>query len=328
MKVSGLLGSLYAQALKDHENVVTVYGPNYSVNTAAWTAFDHEFPKIRVEGSSIYGASFESRVGAEFRTRHYVGDVYLLDPPTTALALKEHWVASYVPPNFAKYPNNSPFVQTRIGDKVYAAQLIVDGFIVNHEVPKSMDTWAQLLQPQWKGKIVVADPAVPGASAFVFANMLWDGRYTSTYFRALAKQKPFLIPSLAEMPEDVASGEYPVGIAASAPFALTAIAKGLPVRFVLPADGTQVSAEYIMLAKHAPQPAAAKLLINWLLTSKVQTLLNEATGSYSLLASAPPAKGFPLLSSLPKGGFLKSFPLNAQISEMDIELKMAKKIFG
>ena len=72
-----------------------------------------------------------------------------------------------------------------------------------------------------------------------------------------------------------------------------ALADGAPIGFVYPQSGTTLSEGYMFVANKAPNPNAAKVFANWIMTGRGQLLLQTYAG---LSASRP---GLPPLTHLP-----------------------------
>ena len=139
-------------------------------------------------------------------------------------------------------------------------------------------SWADLLDPKWKGKIAFTDPANSG-SAYVTATFLlslWgddEGAWTRLG-KLLANTKVLNRSTLVF--DGNGSGEYPLGISLEYAGNLWAH-NGAPVQVTYPSDGTAVVAEGIAIAKGAPDLEAAKAFVDFINSKAMQTQMLQAT---------------------------------------------------
>lgn len=128
-------------------------------------------------------------------------------------------------------------------------------------------TWADMTAPQYKGKIIIADPA-NSSTAYT---ALW-GADTLLGAEGLKKLAANVTVSsnAANVARSVGQGEYAVGLT----FESTAypyVAGGQKeIRLIYPKDGTFVVADSMALVKGAPNPAHAKRMYDVLLSKEMQ----------------------------------------------------------
>jgi iron(III) transport system substrate-binding protein len=135
--------------------------------------------------------------------------------------------------------------------------------------PKS---WTDLLDPKWKGKLIIADPA-NSSTAYT---ILWglDKLLGADGLKALANNIK-VTSSAPTVLRGVAQGEYAVGLTFESN-AYTYVAGGQSeISLVYPADGTFTTPEYLTLIKGAPAGAAAKQVCDLLISAEVQVALLE-----------------------------------------------------
>jgi len=160
-------------------------------------------------------------------------------------------------------------------------------FINRAEVDaKAFKSYRDLLEPRWKGKIVIDDPRGPGPGQATFTFFYLHPDLGGDYIRALARQKPLLLKNYAQEVDHVGSGKYPIGVGLADHVAQQRILQGIPLEIVdvrqfkegsdiSPAVGTMV------LLKNAPHPNAARVYINWLLSKEGQTEFTRVSGYVS-----------------------------------------------
>jgi iron(III) transport system substrate-binding protein len=133
-------------------------------------------------------------------------------------------------------------------------------------------TWKDLLDPRWKGKIIVSDPA----SASTAYTILWGlGKVLGEDgLKAIVRNVTVSRNSSAVL-KSVAQGEYAVGLTFESN-AYAYVAGGQKeIKLIYPADGTFVTEESVVLVKGAPNAAAARQLYDLLLTRDMQIELLE-----------------------------------------------------
>lgn len=134
--------------------------------------------------------------------------------------------------------------------------------------PKS---WADLLDPKWKGKIAFTDPANSG-SAFTNTTMLvqlWGGGDAGwdKVTHLLANTKVLNRSTLVF--QGVGNGEFPLGM--SLEYAgLQWGAGGAPVKVIYPQDGTVAQMEGVGIIRGGPDAEAAKKFVDYVTRKDVR----------------------------------------------------------
>jgi len=179
---------------------------------------------------------------------------------------------------------NLPFADTE--KHAFIVMLLANNFYCyNPNVVKETEIKSTLdmLNPQWKGKIVMQDPGIPGNGtdwySFTVLSLLGPER-GEKYMRDLAKQAPTIVRDSRQITEGVARGKYLVGIAASVAQVVDFIKTGAPLAFakvneprpLTPGSGT------IYTFKEVPHPNARKLFINWFLSREGSSIYAPAHG--------------------------------------------------
>jgi iron(III) transport system substrate-binding protein len=141
--------------------------------------------------------------------------------------------------------------------------------------PKS---WADLLDPKWKGKIAFTDPANSG-SAYATVTMLVDmwGGSDAGWKKVGELFKNLKVLNRSSLVfQGVGNGEYPLGI--SLEYAGPLWAKGgAPERVIYPADGTTFSMEGVGIVKGGPNTESAKAFVDYINAKAVREMILKAT---------------------------------------------------
>jgi iron(III) transport system substrate-binding protein len=132
--------------------------------------------------------------------------------------------------------------------------------------------WKDLLDPRWKGKIIIADPA-NSSTAYT---ILWG--FKQMLGAAALKQlanNVVVTSAAATVLRGVAQGEYSLGLTFESN-AYAYVAGGQKeIKLLYPEDGTFSTPEFLVLAKNAPNGALARKAFDHILSKEVQIALLE-----------------------------------------------------
>ena len=99
--------------------------------------------------------------------------------------------------------------------------------------------------------------------------------------RALGRSDVILEPATTDMLDHIASGRAALGYNVLGSYALNRAASDPNIGIVLPSDYTLILSRIAFINKQAPNPKAARLWMDYLLSKRGQTLLNR-TGLFSV----------------------------------------------
>ena len=226
-------------------------------------------PKAKI--SAITGGSGQLLRRIEAEAGKPQADVFWSSSPNTLGAFKPLY-EPYKSPQAAAIP--AELVEP--GNLWTAANIHVVTMMVNTSqfggVPKPK-TWADLLDPRWKGKIIIADPA----NSSTALTILWgfSKLLGADALKKLAGQ--LTVTSAAPtVLRAVAQGEYAIGLTFESN-AYAYVAGGQKeIELVYPEDGTFTSPESLVLVKNAPGGELAKKAYDLLLAKETQIALLES----------------------------------------------------
>lgn len=159
--------------------------------------------------------------------------------------------------------------------------------------PDEIKSYADLLNPKWKGKIVSWSPDRTGTAAGTVPMML-NPKIGETWFRRWATEMDVtLVKDARQGAEWVALGRYPIGMFGLSTQARELALQGFPIQSYLPhpmAEGEVLSASAanIWVMKDAPHPAAMQLFLNWALSKEAQSLFIKLGGTSDSLRTDVP----------------------------------------
>ncbi|HEY3302465.1 MAG TPA: extracellular solute-binding protein [Candidatus Binatia bacterium] len=306
-------------------------------------ALTHEFQKkygLSVELFGSAGREVPPRVAAERKAGRFLWDIYIhgsttaleamipmgaFDPLEPALMLPDvkdprAWRGGAI--EFLD-PNKTVMVMTPF----HRGTIFYNTKIVN---AKEFKSHKDLLDPKWKGKMMVDDPrrAGPGAATFTFFYLHQD--LGSDFIRALGKQQLTISRDYAQEVDAVGQGRYPVLIGAADFVAIARARQGVPIGIVDARqlkEGTDLSPTNgnLALFNKAPNPNAAKVYINWLLSKEGQTIFARANGYISARLDVPTDHTEPWRVPLP--GAIKTYTKEAMGVKENLA-PLLQEVFG
>lgn len=169
---------------------------------------------------------------------------------------------------------------------------------VNTNVVKEgeIKSYSDLLEPKWKGKIVMNDPSIAG-SGLKGMGILGFKLLNLDYFRKLVSQEPMITRNERLQVEWLAQGKYSVGLFIPPEQVVNFMNAGAPVTFIMPKEGTYLAnaGAGLMMLTRAPHPNATKVFINWLISKEGMIFLSNLDRSQTSRADIPTDMIFPTM---------------------------------
>jgi len=243
-------------------------------------AFKEQYPKIEVDVERSGSERVLQRINQEYQANIKNVDVVNSSDASHFLYWKQQgWLAKHTPPDVQKFapqyrdPDGTYFTwRATLDCMAYNTNLVKDS-----EAPKS---YAELLDPKWKGKLVKAHPSYSGTSltgTYALVKVLgWD------YFEKLAKTGIQQLQSTTAPPKTLASGERAVMVDGNEYNIFIEMAAKSPVKPIYATEGTPFVSSPTAIFAGAPHPNAARLFQNFLYTAKAQQLLVDVGGQRSV----------------------------------------------
>ncbi|NQU16035.1 MAG: ABC transporter substrate-binding protein [Desulfobacteraceae bacterium] len=292
--------------LSSADGKILIYSPWKDKVMKEFNALFKEKTGIKAENINIStGESYARLTVEKGRPQadiwHSVRASYLAD------AEKKGLIAPYEPPN-AKYA--LPRYRYPKDDYIYGTTMYPLVFCYNKESLKKMKqphpkTYVDLLDPKWKGKIVMPHPAASGTGyAFVTtilqmyrkkgekgteSRMGWD------YLKQFNDNVAQYTRSGSAPSKFVGRGEYPVGITFF-DRAYRLQEEGYPLGIIYPSP-TYAEPSCTAIVANSPNPEGAKAFLNFMLSKDAQELAKK-TGNYSVRPDVASPKGAPALAEL------------------------------
>jgi ABC-type Fe3+ transport system substrate-binding protein len=198
--------------------------------------------------------------------------------------------------------------------------------------PNEIKSYADILNPKWKGKIVSWSPAAQGTGASSVP-MFLNPKIGEEWFRRWATEMNVTIVADARQgAEWVAMGRFAIGMFGMGTQIESLKDQGFPVKDFLPhpmAEGEVLSASAanIMVMDRGPNPNAAKLLVNWALSREGQTMFVKAAEKMdSLRMDVPKDTLEPQYRIDPNVDYIVPFSSREYVDRQDEILLTLKKI--
>ena len=142
--------------------------------------------------------------------------------------------------------------------------------------------WSDLLAPELKGEIQIADPNSSGTAYTALATLvqLMGEDEAFDYLKKLNANVAQYTKSGSAPVKAAARGETGLGIVFMHD-AVSQAAEGFPITIVAPCEGTGYEVGSMSIIEGAQNPDAAKTFYEWVLTPEAQNLMREA-GSFQI----------------------------------------------
>ncbi len=269
------------------EGQVTVYIAGYE---AMLPEFEKAYPDIKLVAIAARGSELAQRLSAERRADKYLADVYsagggslyrilylgkMLDPIRPVLILPEVTDQSkwYEQKHHYSDPEGK-YIFNYVGSATYGGI----GYNTNLVKPKEFNSYWDLLDPKWKGKILARDIRVPGPGSGNARFFFHHPDLGAPFIRKLfGEMDVTLFRDYRQGPDWLAVGKYAICFSCDVDVLKN---QGLPVNTIGPnvfKEGGAMVQQFgsLTLINKAPHPNAAKVFINWLLSRRGQVAMQK-----------------------------------------------------
>jgi iron(III) transport system substrate-binding protein len=326
-------------AAAKQEGKVAVIGPTGTEPRDALTQPFTDKYGISVEYFGASNRDLVPRVRAEREAGQYAWDVRVggaivdalkpmgaLEPLEPALLLPEvtdrnNWRGGE--PSFSDYDRlilaMTPFQR---------GILFVNPNLVRVEDLKS---YKDLLDPRWKGRIIMDDPRSTGPSEQSFTFFYLHPELGPEFIRALGRQEPLLMKDYQQEVDAIGQGRYPILVGGADFIAEPRMKQGIPLVIVDPRqlrEGGDVGPANgeVALFNRAPHPNAAKVYLNWLLSREGQTTFARGVGYVSSRVDVPTDHVLPW--RIPEPGSIRTYTEEQQAVKREQVLPLLYEVFG
>jgi iron(III) transport system substrate-binding protein len=240
-------------------------------------AFEAKYPGIAVRVERTGAERVFQRIGQEYSSNIHAVDVVNSSDAAHFIVWKRDGILTpYVPEDVAKfYPPEHRDIDGQFANwRIFLSIIAYNTKLVKAEdAPKS---FADLLDPKWKGKIVKAHPGYSGTVMTSTYQLQRDLGWS--WFEQLAKQNVMQVQSAADPPKKLDLGERAVMADGNEYSILQLKEAGRPVEPVYATEGSPMIVGPNGIFKGSPNPNAAKLFQSYCFSREAQQLIIDFGG--------------------------------------------------
>src|SRR5436309_12189785 len=269
------------EAAKQEAQVIYYTSTDLPVAERLAKAFEAKYPGIAVRGERTGAERVFQRIGQEYSSNIHAVDVVNSSDAAHFIVWKRDGIlAPYVPEDVAKfYPAeqkdpDGQFASFRVWLSIIAYNT---NLVKAEDAPRS---FADLLDPRWKGKIVKAHPGYSGTIMTATYQMQRDLGWA--FFEALAKQNIMQVQSSADPPKKLDLGERAVMADGNEYNIFQMKEAARPVEPVYATEGSPLIIGPNGIFKASPNPNAAKLFQSFCFSREAQQLIIDVGGLRSV----------------------------------------------
>ena len=284
-------------AAAEKEAQVTVYGPPGIAYQNALGAFQDSFPKIKLVYVAGSGTNNAQRLVTERRAGKYLADLFIGGSGTIIEVLFDGNLLEPLPPLLTLPEVKDPSVwlgkhHVYVDAKeqyVFMMQGNVNTNLAAYNSkmakPEGIKSHWDLLNPKWKGKMVVYDPRARGHIQSL-RSIYYSPKLGGEFLRRLFSEMDVTLSRDQRLMIDwVAQGKYLLSVFSAGSDVIDAKKKGLPIDLIdAPDDESYMSGGFghVGVVNKGPHPAASKIFLNWLLSKQGQLKWQEKSDNNSL----------------------------------------------
>jgi iron(III) transport system substrate-binding protein len=233
-------------------------------------ALSKKYPFLKVNHVRLGASALASRAVAEFRAGKHLTDVYGVSPDSLNSLRDIGLLAAYFSPE-AKFLYQG-FTDPKGFWTGINTDLLVTGVNTTQlSVKRAPRSYSDYLKPEFKGKMAFH---IGAANPLIGMSELLGDEKALAYMSSFAKQDLIQQNGYTKISQLLAAGEFPI-VAFMQVTKLEKIrTQGGPVDW-LPLDPPLATVSSVGVAKNAPHPAAARLLVDFYLSEEGQKALRE-----------------------------------------------------
>ena len=185
-------------------------------------------------------------------------------------------------------------VPSWVGQRAWVASLCFNTMEAKKHKLSKPTSWADLLKPEYKGHLVMPNPASSGTGFLDVSSwmQIMGEEKAWTFMDGLHNNIGVYTHSGSKPCKMAAKGEFPIGISFAYKGAQLK-SKGAPVDVIAPSEGLGWDVEAFGIVKSSKNMAAAKAFADWSVTKEANEMYNEAYAVVAMDGVAKPVKNYP-----------------------------------
>jgi len=184
-------------------------------------------------------------------------------------------------------------------DYYYAARLLNMVIAYNTDNVKKIPTsYRDLLSPEYKGRIGIADPNYSGATLYSVVTLVQSEEFGWDYFVRLYENELQIMKGNTPLNQAIADGELNMGITID--FMVRELKNenpDIPIDYIFPEEGVILVPSPIAITKNCQNLPAAKVFIDFILSKEGQEFLS-AQGITPIRLDVTPPSGVPTITQM------------------------------
>lgn len=247
---------------------------------------------IKLEAIQGRGAEFTERLKTEKRLGQMVADVVegsslhlenmrlaeLLKATPDLPAMQEK-DAYFLAPNF--HNKDAFYINYQ---RMFLTLFVNTNLVKPGEEPKGL---VDLLDPKWKGKLMMSDPVVSEAPSRLVL-YIQQKRLNEDYPARLGQQELKFDPSTPGAALKLARGEAAVAIFIATLDTSNLVAEGAPIKILDVKEGAMVDALSMGMVSGSPHPNAARVFLNYIISDEGQKLIADKAFAFPVRKGITP----------------------------------------
>jgi iron(III) transport system substrate-binding protein len=263
---------------------------------------------VKVEMFRSGGSAVLRRFLQENQAGRIAADVLTTsDPAASASLAKKGIFVPFKPANFEKVPDEAKeptgaYVAQRLNMVTLYART---DKVAPENMPK---TWTDLVDPKYKGHMVTTDPSYTALGLMTVATLA--KKYGWDYYKKLRANDTMIVQGNQQVSDMLKRGERVICAGGLDSYAADERKQGHPIATIYPTEGALIIPSPTAVVKGGPNPNAAKLFAEFMLSETAQKFFPE-DGGYAARTDIDPPADSPRLADV------KALPLDYDEIEKD-----------
>lgn len=242
--------------------------------------FNKQYPNVKVNSLRLSADKIPPRIITEQRGQKFNADVVSGDSPQIAQLVQAGALQPYTPKDISPLPGGLTLPKGYEGIVyVVTTSIAYNPTVVKQKHLPVPTSWQDLANPAWKGQFSI-DPGAVNWYDSLIKSMGHD--QALALMKALGNNKPVFVESHTQALTDVQAGE-PAAAATAYGYKASSLKKKTPgqVEF-FNSNPLPSSLNLIDVVKKSPHPAAARLFVDWMVSTAGQKAVVDVTNHTSI----------------------------------------------